>query len=244
MALLWVVDSQGLEREAAIEVLSEVAEVHDKDFRILAALGRCLERVRDVDDLNSPPPNHPVFHSVVEKLDAFAGVREAQPEQEQILRGLATSVRMLARQHDAIAENSHRKLAEIDPRNGAHHYNLGLFYKTWGRFAEGVRANQIARSLTDEVIESREWNLGICATGAGNAATALDVWKRMGQKIEFGRFGLPEGRHPPCKVKLTERSKEIAAWCKRPSTQRGLRACFLPRGLVARAPDHRLPRSC
>ena len=163
----------------------------------------------------------------LKKLDAFASVREAQPEQEQILRGLATSVRMLARQHDAIAENSYRKLAEIDPRNGAYHYNLGLFYKTRGRFAEGVRANQTARSLTDEVIERREWNLGICATGARNAATALDVWKRMGQKTESGRFGLPEGRYPPCEVKLVERSKGIAAWCKRPSTQKGLEGVFL-----------------
>ena len=27
----------------------------------------------------------------------------------------------------------------------------------------------------------------------------------MGQKIELGRFGLPEGRYSPCKVKLAER---------------------------------------
>jgi hypothetical protein len=36
-------------------------------------------------------------------------------------------------QQDAIAEDSHRKLIEIDPRNGAYHYNLGLFYKTRGQ---------------------------------------------------------------------------------------------------------------
>jgi hypothetical protein len=53
--------------------------------------------------------------------------------------------------------------------------------------------------------ESCEWNLGICATGAGNAAVALDVWKRMDQNIEMGRFGLPEGQYHPCKVKLAER---------------------------------------
>ncbi|MFX4790264.1 hypothetical protein ABTB87_23585, partial [Acinetobacter baumannii] len=33
----------------------------------------------------------------------------------------------------------------------------------------------------------------------------MDVWKRMGQKIEPGRFGLPEGGYPACKVKLAER---------------------------------------
>jgi len=60
-------------------------------------------------------------------------------------------------------------------------------------------------SLSDEVIDSYEWNLGICATGAGNSAVALEVWKRMGQKIEMGRFGLPEGSYAQCKVKLAER---------------------------------------
>lgn len=111
----------------------------------------------------------------------------------------------MARQRDTIAEHSLRKLTEINPRKSAHHYNLGLFYKTRGRFAEGATANQAAASLSQEVVDSYEWNLGICATGAGNAEIALDVWKRMGQKIEIGRFGLPEGGYSGCKVKLAER---------------------------------------
>jgi tetratricopeptide (TPR) repeat protein len=135
----------------------------------------------------------------------LAKVHEGRPQQEPILEGLATAARMLARQHDAIAESSHRKLIEINPKNSAYHYNLGLYYKTRGKFAEGVTLNQIAASLVGEPVESYQWNLGICATGAGNAAVALDVWKRMGQTIEMGRFGLPEGRYPQCKVKLAER---------------------------------------
>ncbi|MBV9458814.1 MAG: prenyltransferase, partial [Bradyrhizobium sp.] len=143
--------------------------------------------------------------NAVEKLDALAKAYEGRPEQEMILRGLATSARMLARQHDAIAESSHRKLIEINPGNSEYHYNLGLFYKTRGRFEAGVAANQTAASLAAEVSEPVEWNLGICATGAGNAALALDVWKRMGHNIELGRFGLPEGRYPTCKVMLAQR---------------------------------------
>jgi hypothetical protein len=112
---------------------------------------------------------------------------------------------MLARQYDAVAESSHRKLTEIEPQNSAHHYNLGLFFKTRGRFGEGVVSNQTAASLVDEAVESYEWNLGICATGAGNAALALDIWKRMGLAIEIGRFGLPEASYAQCKVKLAER---------------------------------------
>jgi tetratricopeptide (TPR) repeat protein len=205
MALLLIIDRQALERQAATEALAEIAQSHDKDIQILSSLGQCLEAVRDIDDLNSQPPRETIFHTVVEKLDALAKAHDGQPEQERILRGLAQSARMLARQHDAIAERSYRKLIELNPRKSADHYNLGLFYKTRGRFAEGVTANQMAASLADEVDESCEWNLGICATGAGNAAIALDVWKRLGQKIEMGRFGLPEGRYPSCKVKLAER---------------------------------------
>jgi tetratricopeptide (TPR) repeat protein len=205
MALLWIIDERSLERQAAAEILSEIERSHNQDIQILSALGGCLERARDIDDLNAPPPDDPVFRNVVERLDALVTTHEGRPEQETILRGLATSARMLARQHDTIAERSHRKLTEIDPRKSEYHYNLGLFYKTRGRFEEGVTANQIAVSLADGINEGCEWNLGICATGAGNAAVALDVWKRMGQNLEIGRFGLPEGLYRPCKVRLAQR---------------------------------------
>ena len=65
-------------------------------------------------------------------------------------------------------------------------------------------ANQKAKEMVDETVESYEWNLGICATGAGEGELALDVWKQMGNKIEMGRFGLPEGGYPQAKVRLTQ----------------------------------------
>jgi hypothetical protein len=205
MALLWLIDERSLERDEAAGVLSEIADAHDEDVNILSALGQCLEAVRDIDDLNASPPGHSIFQTMVEKLDSLANAYEGKPEQERILRGLASSARMMARQKDTIAETSLRKLTEIDPRNNAHQYNLGLFYKTRGRFAEGMAANRSASGLSQEVVDAYEWNLGICATGARNAETALEVWRRMGQKIELGRFGLPEGGYPACKVKLAER---------------------------------------
>ena len=111
----------------------------------------------------------------------------------------------MARQRDGLAEQCYRLLVELDPERSSNHYNLGLFCKTRGRFREGMLANQEAARLADEPVEAYEWNLGICATGAGEAEIALDVWKRMGQKIEMGRFGLPDGGYPQCKVRLAER---------------------------------------
>jgi tetratricopeptide (TPR) repeat protein len=204
-SLLRIIHQACLPMEGAVDVLSEVAQSHCDDVNILAPLGECLEAVRDIDDLNAPPPASAVFYTVVERLAALVKDHEGLPGEEAILRGLATSARMLARQRDDIAESSYRRLIELDPRNSAHHYNLGLFFKTHGRFEEGMNSNQTAANLADKEIDSYEWNLGICATGAGSGAVALDVWKRMGQKIEIGRFGLPEGSYPQCKVRLAQR---------------------------------------
>ncbi len=204
-SLLRIVERQGLPWTGAAEVLSEIAESHPEDVDILKTLGECLESARDIDDLNAPPPEDPVFEDVVEKLAAFAEDFEGQAGEEDILCGLATAARMMARQGDEIAERCYRRLTEVNPQKSAYHYNLGLFYKTRGRFAEGMEANRTAARLAEESVESIEWNLGICATGACEGELALDIWKRMEQTIEMGRFGLPEGPYPQCKVKLAER---------------------------------------
>ena len=204
-SLLRIVSRACLPREGVADILLEIAQSHPQDADILAMLGECLEAARDIDDLNAAPPAHAVFRTALERLATLAQDHAGRPEEEFILRGLATSARMLARQYDDIAENSYRKLIEINPRSSAHHYNLGLFFKTRGKFEEGMKSNQMAASLADEAIDPYEWNLGICATGARNGAVALEIWKRMGQKIEMGRFGLPEGTYDHCKVKVAER---------------------------------------
>jgi hypothetical protein len=204
-SLLRIVGQRCLQIDGAADVLLEIAQSHPQDARILATVGECLEAARDIDDLNAAPPAHAVFHAVIESLAALAREHAGLPGEEDILRGLATAARMPARQYDDIAESSYRKLTEISPRKSAHHYNLGLFFKTRGRFEEGLKSNQTAASLVDETIDAHQWNLGICATGSGHGSVALDVWKRMGQKIEMGRFGLPEGSYPAAKVKVVQR---------------------------------------
>jgi tetratricopeptide (TPR) repeat protein len=210
-SLLRIIGQRCLSIDGAADVLLEIAQSHPQDTKILATVGECLEAAHDIDELNAPPPAHAVFHTVIERLATLAREQAGLPQEEDILRGLATAARMLARQYDDIAESSYRKLTEINPRKGAHHYNLGLFFKTRGKFAEGMKSNQVAASLADktieadETIDAYEWNLGICATGSGNGSVALDVWKQMGQEIEMGRFGLPEGSYPHAKVKVAQR---------------------------------------
>ena len=238
-SLLRIVSGRWLPSESAADILLEITQSHPQDAEVLAHVGECLEAARDIDDLNAPPPAHAVFRTALERLAALAQEHAGRPEEEAILRGLATSARMLARQHDDIAKSSYRKLIEIDPRKSAHHYNLGLFFKTRGKFEEGMKSNQTAANLANEVIDPYEWNLGICATGARNGAVALEVWKRMKQKIEMGRFGLPEGTYPQCKVKLAERpiaersadlddpGLEETIWIERLSPCHGIIRCVL-----------------
>jgi hypothetical protein len=205
VTLIELVDRGYLPRERSLEVLGRVHQAHRTNELLLGLLGSASERARDLDMLNAPPPESELFATVVDDLAVLATKARGTDHEPILLEGLATAARMMARQRDELAESARRRLLELEPDVGHHHYNLGLFLKTRGRFREGMVANQRAASLAQKPSEATEWNLGICATGAREGATALKVWKRMEQKIEMGRFGLPEGTYPTCKVRLAER---------------------------------------
>jgi tetratricopeptide (TPR) repeat protein len=205
LTLVDLIDRGYLPRERSLEVLQEVHQAHRTNELLLGLLGNALERARDLDMLNAAPPESELFATVVDDLAALASKATGTDHEQALLSGLATAARMMARQRDELAESAYRRLLELEPDVAHTHYNVGLFLKTRGRFREGMEANQRAASLAKEPSEAIEWNLGICATGAREGATALQVWKRMEQKIEMGRFGLPEGTYPSCKVRLAER---------------------------------------
>jgi len=202
--LVQVVGHGSLPREKALEVLTQVYEAHSRNQLLVGLLGDTLEAVSDIDMLNRPPPEHSLFSRVVDTLSEFLKEAKGRRNQVRLLSALATSARMMARQRDEIAERSHRRLVEMAP-SASNHYNLGLYLKTRGRFREGMLANQAAVARRIGSDEATDWNLGICATGAGEAAVALEVWKRMGNKIEMGRFGLPDGNYRNTKVRLSQR---------------------------------------
>lgn len=205
LALIRIVGSGQLPIDQGLDVFDAVFRAHRTDQEVVAGLGDATDQVRDIDELNAPPPESVLFAELADALQQFARTAEGAPSELSLLSGLATTTRMMQRQRDDTAEWSYRRLVKLAPDTGRHHYNLGLFCKTRGLFREGMLANQAAARLVDEPPECYEWNLGICATGAGEGAVALDVWKRLGQKIEMGRFELPEGGYPDCKVKLAQR---------------------------------------
>lgn len=203
--LVRIVDGGHLPREKALEVLEQVFAAHSRNKLLMGKLAAALSEARDIDMLNLAPPAHPLFSQVVDTVGELLKGSKARRTQVRLLDGLGTAARMMARQRDAVVERCGRALIELQPQKSYHHYNLGLFFKTRGRFREGMSANQAAAARRGGSDEATDWNLGICATGAGEAAVALEVWKRLGNEIEIGRFGLPDGGYAGCKVRLAQR---------------------------------------
>lgn len=203
------VDEELLSRDTRLEVLWELHRAYPRDPRLLGLIGRALEATVDVWLLNAPPPEDPLFERIVQALTKVVkDVPGGSKEEKRLLSGLATAARNMGRQQDAIAEQALRRLVRLSPNDPAAFYNLGLFLKTRGRFLEAMQVYQAARPIPGKTVdEAYEINLAVCATGAGEGAVALEVWQRLGEHIEIGRFGLPDGCYHQCKVQLAQRPR-------------------------------------
>ncbi|MEP3476995.1 MAG: prenyltransferase [Hyphomicrobiales bacterium] len=204
-ALIDVISKAHLTIEQSLDLLSNIYDAHKDTDNMVILLGGAMEAGRDLDYLNDAPPEHPLFSEIIKRLSEMAMTTQDREKEALIIEGLSCTVRLMGRQYDSLAEKSYTRLVELLPVTPWAHYNQGLFFKTRGRFAEGVEANLKALEIADEPSDSYQWNLGICATGAGQGEVALKIWKDIGQNIEMGRFDLPEGGYPSCKVRLAER---------------------------------------
>jgi tetratricopeptide (TPR) repeat protein len=233
MALLKIVQDDCLSREHALATLEAVDAKHGGDMDLVALIGENLDRATDINFLNAAVPDHPIFPRTISALEnAWARVDDVS--EVRLLDGLSTAARLFGRQKDDLAERAYKRLIELDPDTAYRYYNYGLFLKTRGRFEEGVQANLTAAALSKKTSEATQWNLGICATGAGKGDVALKVWKDLGQHVELGRFGLPDGSYPACKVRLAERplsarvaetddpGQEETVWIERVSACHGI----------------------
>ena len=205
LGLVRIVDNGYLTIDQGLEVLSKIYELYSNNIEIVSLIGSALEGASDTNHLNREAPEHPLFVDVIKNLESQLEAIKNTNEEALMLEGLATATRMMARQYDELAARCYRRLLEIDPDSSNYHYSYGLFCKTRGLFQEGWQANERGLDLLGESREAYVWNLGICATGAGEGEAALKMWKGIGNKIEMGRFDLPEGGYPQCKVRLAQR---------------------------------------
>ena len=205
LALLDLVTEDAFSLEQGVEVLAALLAAHRQDFALLGLIGDATEHVRDLNFLNLAPSDEPLLDAVLAALlEAVEQTHDADVEYP-LWSGLLTCARVMARQHDAVADRAGLKLIALQPDNSFSHYCYGLFLKTRGRFAEGMVQNQMAAKFAEEPTPAMHWNAAICATGAGAADVALDIWKQLGNKLEIGRFGLPDGGYAQCKVRLAQR---------------------------------------
>lgn len=203
--LLYLVGREFLSKENAIQALEVIEAGHHHDVPLISEVARLLEKAFDISFLNQAPYDHPIFARTIQTLEAAWNSGAYGENEVALLEGLAAAGRIFGRQRDDIAELAYRRLIELDAEKIHQHFNYGLFLKSRGRFEEAMHAQERAARLSPEPDEAVQWNLGICATGAGRADIALKVWKSLGHHIEMGRFDLPEGRYPECKVRLAER---------------------------------------
>ena len=174
------------------------------DPAVLVVLAEATETLRPYSYLNDPPPESPFFVTLAERLKKRVAHATGAPKEARLHEAMATVARVLGRSWDDIAETSHQRAIALRPRRWRGHYNFGLFLKTRGRFQEATEANRKAATLAGRPIESVEWNLAICATGAGDGATAHEVWTRMGDSLKRDGDGLPEGHYHSVQVRLAE----------------------------------------
>lgn len=193
------------DRQRGLELAAALFDAHQGDIAIVGRVADAFESLHDIRFLNDGPPSQPFLRDIVRQLQGLLERPDRDEQRAMALEGLACAARILGRSWDTVAERAWQNRIALDPERWESHYGIGLFYKTRGRFAEGQAANQRAFDLGGSNRENVLWNLGICATGARDGTTALRIWKSIGQTIEMGRFGLPEGGYPSAKVRLAER---------------------------------------
>ncbi len=149
-------------------------------------------------------------HAKVERV--LLALRRAEAREEAqggdrlragLRKSIAEALRHAGPARAGEARVAYEALRDAAPEDSASWYNLGLVYKQRGLFAEGVVVNRRARELGDGDAAVL-WNLGICATGAGDGATALEAWRALGFEVERGEDGLPfMPRLGPVQVRLS-----------------------------------------
>ena len=195
----------------------ELAPVHDAlldawpdDARVLGWLTVAWTRREEGGSLNLPPTTNRRYVDVTERLVRHVDDLEAAP---WLVHEAACAVRRLGVERTDEAVALFRRVLDADPDDAAAWFDLGLCLKESGRFAEAAQANARALELSDEPSAAVFWNLGICATAAGEDQVALGAWRALGMELETGQDGRPAfvGSGPACKVRLCERPRAVRA---------------------------------
>jgi hypothetical protein len=216
--------NHGLDLDRRLELADALLSERIDDEHVPRIFGDQLESFVDMRYLNDAPPTHPFFGRLLEVLARHFDKATGEQGRVSAAFALAHVARLSGRSADVLCERVHQELLRLEPNKWQNHYNYGLFLKTRGRFADGARANQRAMELAGDDVEPVFWNLGICATGAGQGDVALGVWReRVSFKGALGEDGLPAGKFHQVKVRVAQRPlSERSAAADSPGTEETL----------------------
>jgi len=104
---------------------------------------------------------------------------------------LANALRLSTRDRDDDAQRAFDAAIAARPDEASFHFDLGLFHKSRGRFAEAYEAFARARDLgrRDKPLA---FNLAVAATALGRGADARRAWADLGISIDVNTAGMPE----------------------------------------------------
>ena len=196
---------RGWPLERRTELAEPLTKRWSREAMVMAPLANSFKLFVDMRLLNEAPPTNELSQRLLEFAARDFEKASGDARHDAAYR-LYSVARLLGRAADELCERAIKAVIEHTPDAPNAWYDYGLFLKTRGRFAEGLAANQRSALLRKEADESTTWNLGICATGAGEGQVALDVWtKNLGAKLRIGDDGLPTGGWDEVKVRLAER---------------------------------------
>src|SRR4030095_16248297 len=83
-----------LSRVRSLDVLERVHAAHRTNELLLGLLGEALERARDIDMLNAPPPESELFAAVADDLAVLATKARGGDREKVLVTALATGARV------------------------------------------------------------------------------------------------------------------------------------------------------
>ncbi len=206
LAFLWVELCDQAD-ENCREDLEQVLVSFAADPVLVERASRQLILLAEQDPMDEPPPgDSPAMlaaRAASGCLGRLAPDQRLDPDLAAPLYAvLGTALHLAGSEHDSSTLAALERAVDLDPDNGWWWFNLGLFHKWRGRWREGLDANLKARELIGDD-DSLLWNLGICATGAGDGFVAAEAWLALGYKSRPGPDGLPRMDLAPAQVRVS-----------------------------------------
>jgi hypothetical protein len=159
---------------------------------LFPALSSMLD-ITEASPIDGPAPR--LATQVLELLKSYAGrtdMSKLDPQGQLIFEDLQGRALMrTGREHDAVALETADTILKKRPQEPRWWFNLGLFHKRRGRFAEAVAAQKKAMEVGGET-EAAHWNVAICATALQNGQEALKAWASLNIPCTMGSDNMPQ----------------------------------------------------